>query len=412
METVIIGAGAAGLMAACRLLDAGCDVLLLERNDRVGRKVAITGKGRCNVTNDCDFRAFLENVPTNPKFLYGALGSFPPAETMSYFEQTLGLPLKVERGNRVFPVSDKAADVVNAFKEHLRRGSCRIVQAKAERILTAEDGSVCGVLAGGKNYPCKQVLLATGGASYPVTGSDGSGHRIAMALGHTVVELKPSLVPVECYGHVCKALQGLSLKNTALTLYDTEGEKKVFEDFGELLFTHFGLSGPMILSSSAHMKGMKAGKYRIELDLKPALDEKQLDKRLLADFSENINRDFSNSLDKLLPSKLIPVIVSLSGIDPKKKVNGVTKEERAELIRLLKHFRLTVKGFRPIAEAIVTSGGVDVKEVNPKTMESKLVKGLYFAGEILDVDAYTGGFNLQIAFATASLAARAMASES
>ncbi len=412
METVIVGGGAAGLMAACRLLDEGQSVLLIERNDRVGRKLAITGKGRCNLTNDCDFKAFLENVPTNPKFLYGALGSYPPSSTMTYFEERLGLPLKVERGNRVFPQSDKAHDVVNALLARLKSDrNFRMVQAKAEKLLTDADGQVCGVVAGGKSYPCRQALLATGGASYPLTGSDGSGYRLASALGHRIVEPKPSLVPVECYGHLCKALQGLSLKNTALTLYDTEKEKKVFEDFGELLFTHFGLTGPMILSSSAHMKEMKAGKYRIELDLKPALDEGQLDRRLLADFSENINRDFANSLDALLPSKMIPVIVSLSGIDPKKKVNAIRKEERAELVRLLKHFRLTVKGFRPIAEAIVTSGGVDVKEVNPKTMESKLVKGLYFAGEVLDVDAYTGGFNLQIAFATAGLAARAIAEQ-
>lgn len=410
MEIIIVGGGAAGLMAACKLMDNGQSVLLIERNDRMGRKLAITGKGRCNLTNNCDFKSILENVPTNPKFLYSALGSFPPAAIMSYFENELGLPLKTERGNRVFPQSDKARDVVNALTDHLKEGNCRILQGKAEKILE-EEGQVTGVVVGGKTYRADRVLLATGGASYPVTGSDGSGYRLASALGHRVVTPKPSLVPLECSGHVCKALQGLALKNTALTLYDTEKEEVVFTDFGEMLFTHFGLSGPMVLSASAHMKNMHPGKYRIELDLKPALTEEQLDKRLLSDFSENINKDFANALGALLPAKMIPVIVSLSGIDPRKKVNTVKKEERGELVRLLKHFRLTVKGFRPIAEAIVTSGGVDVKEINPKTMESKLVKGLYFAGELLDVDAYTGGFNLQIAFATASLAAKAMCVE-
>ncbi|MBQ8235700.1 MAG: NAD(P)/FAD-dependent oxidoreductase [Clostridia bacterium] len=408
MKAVIVGGGAAGMMAACKLLDEGHAVQIVERNDRMGRKLAITGKGRCNLTNNCDFKAFLENVPTNPKFLYGALGNFPPSATMSYFENELGLALKTERGNRVFPVSDKAADVIKAMTARLAQGDCRIEQRKVEEILV-KDGRAVGVRAGGRTFEGDAVLLATGGASYPLTGSDGSGYKLAKALGHEIITPKPSLVPVECYGHVCKALQGLSLKNTALSLYNTESEKKVFEDFGELLFTHFGLSGPMILSSSAHMKEMKAGKYRIELDLKPALSEEQLDKRLLADFSQNINKDFANALGALLPSKMIPVIVSLSGIDPARKVHSIKKEERAELVRLLKHFRLTVKGFRPIAEAIVTSGGVNVKEVNPKTMESKLVKGLYFAGEVLDVDGYTGGFNLQIAFATAVLAAKAMA---
>ena len=406
MEIAIIGGGAAGLMAACRLLDAGQKVLLIERHDRMGRKLAITGKGRCNLTNNSDFKTVLENVPTNPKFLYSALGSFPPSTIMSYFEGDLGLALKTERGNRVFPVSDKAGDVVNALSDRLKRGDCRILQGKAEKILKGEDGAVCGVVVGGKKYPVRAVIVATGGASYPLTGSDGSGYRLAAALGHRIVDPKPSLVPLECYGHICKALQGLSLKNTALSLVNTENEKVVYTDFGEMLFTHFGLSGPMVLSASAHMKDVRPGKYQIELDLKPALTEEQLDKRLLADFSANINKDFANALSALLPAKMIPVIVSLSGIDQRKKVNSIKKEERAELVRLLKHFKLTVKGFRPIAEAIVTSGGVDVREVNPKNMESKLVKGLYFAGEVLDVDAYTGGFNLQIAFATACLAAR------
>ena len=412
MKVLIVGGGAAGLMAACRLVDAGHTVIVAERNDRMGRKLAITGKGRCNLTNNCEFKTILENVPTNPKFLYSALGSFPPSEVMSYFENELGLPLKTERGNRVFPQSDKARDVVEALVSHLKEKGCTFLQGKVERILVSEsDKRAVGIVLSGKTVEGDRVLLATGGASYPVTGSDGSGYHLSRALGHKVIPPKPSLVPLECQGHLCKALQGLALKNTALTLYDTEKEETVFTDFGEMLFTHFGLSGPMVLSASAHMKNMRPGKYRIELDLKPALSEEQLDKRLLADFAENINKDFANALNALLPSKMIPVIISLSGIDPRKKVNAIKKEERAELVRLLKHFRLFVKGFRPIDEAIVTSGGVDVKEVNPKTMESKLVKNLYFAGELLDVDAYTGGFNLQIAFATASLAAKAMCLE-
>jgi predicted Rossmann fold flavoprotein len=412
MKVLIVGGGAAGLMAACRLVDAGHTVIVAERNDRMGRKLAITGKGRCNLTNNCDFKTILENVPTNPKFLYSALGSFPPSEVMSYFENELGLPLKTERGNRVFPQSDKARDVVEALVSHLKEKGCTFLQGKVERILVSEpDKRAVGIVVSGRTVEGDRVLLATGGASYPVTGSDGSGYHLSRALGHKVIQPKPSLVPLECQGHLCKALQGLALKNTALTLYDTEKEETVFTDFGEMLFTHFGLSGPMVLSASAHMKNMRPGKYRIELDLKPALSEEQLDKRLLADFAENINKDFANALNALLPSKMIPVIISLSGIDPRKKVNAIKKEERAELVRLLKHFHLFVKGFRPIDEAIVTSGGVDVKEVNPKTMESKLVKNLYFAGELLDVDAYTGGFNLQIAFATASLAAKAMCLE-
>ncbi|MBQ8911880.1 MAG: aminoacetone oxidase family FAD-binding enzyme, partial [Clostridia bacterium] len=309
MEIAIIGGGAAGLMAACRLLDAGQKVLLIERNDRMGRKLAITGKGRCNLTNNSDFKTVLENVPTNPKFLYSALGSFPPSTIMSYFEGDLGLALKTERGNRVFPVSDKAGDVVNALSDRLKRGDCRILQGKAEKILKGEDGAVCGVVVGGKKYPVRAVIVATGGASYPLTGSDGSGYRLAAALGHRIVDPKPSLVPLECYGHICKALQGLSLKNTALSLVNTENEKVVYTDFGEMLFTHFGLSGPMVLSASAHMKDVRPGKYQIELDLKPALTEEQLDKRLLADFSANINKDFANALSALLPAKMIPVIV-------------------------------------------------------------------------------------------------------
>ena len=404
MRIAIIGGGAAGLMAACTLCDLGEQPVLFERNDRVGRKRGITGQGRCNLTNRSDVQTVLENIPTNKRFLYGALSRFTPFDVMAYFEDTLGLPLKTERGNRVFPQSDKAHDVVSALENHLKEGGCRTVFRKVTGIKREEDGSFL-VVAEGKAEHFERVILSTGGCSYPATGSDGSGYRLAQSLGHSIVPPVPSLVPLECFGGLCRALQGLSLKNTGLTVYDTVAKKKVYEDFGEMLFAHFGLTGPMILSASAHMRQMAPGRYEVHLDLKPALNAEMLDKRLQNDFVKYSNKDFSNSLQDLLPSKMIAPIVSLSGIDPHKKVNELRKEERRELVRLLKDLKLTVKNFRPIAEAIVTSGGVKVEEVDGRSMESKLVKGLYFAGEMLDVDAYTGGFNLQIAFSTGRLAA-------
>ncbi len=407
MGVLIVGGGAAGLMAACRLADLSAEVTLFERNDRLGRKLAITGKGRCNLTNNTDVQTVLSSIPTNPRFLYSALDGCSPQDVMEYFENKLGVPLKTERGNRVFPRSDHASDVVSALKRHIE-GKVKIVNHKVTAI-KAENGVVTGVFCGERFYPGEKILLATGGASYTATGSDGFGYKLASALGHEIVEPTPSLVPLECVGSIPQALMGLSLKNTAIKVEDTEKRKIIYEDFGEMLFTHFGLSGPMILSASAHMKKMRPSKYKIHIDLKPALDPTVLDKRLLSDFAENINRDFSNALSGLLPSKMIPVILSLSGIEPHRKVNSITKEERAHLTCLLKDLTLTVRGFRPINEAIITSGGVNVKEINPKTMESKLISGLYFSGEIIDVDGYTGGFNLQIAFATATLAARRMA---
>ena len=405
-KIAIVGAGAAGLMACCRLADAGYTVTLFEKNDRPGKKLAITGKGRCNLTNAADRQDFFDSIPRNAKFLYSAYGCFSNFDTMRYFEEDLALPLKTERGNRVFPVSDRALDVVNALRAHVE-GKVKVVRARVSA-LYAEDGAVKGLRAGGKDYSFDRVLIATGGCSYPATGSTGDGYRLAESLGHTVIPPRPSLVPLETEGSVCRALQGLSLKNTALTVIDKTNGKTVYTDFGELLFTHFGLSGPTVLSASAHIRDMARGRYEISLDLKPALDLQTLDKRLLSDFEKYKNRDFANALGDLLPAKMIPVIVSLSGVEAHKKVNAVTKAERLGLAGLLKDLRFTVRGFRPIEEAIVTSGGISVREIDPSSMESRLVKGLYFAGEVIDVDAYTGGFNLQIAFSTAALAARSI----
>lgn len=397
---IVIGGGAAGLMAAGTAAEEGAHVLLLEKNTRPGRKLAITGKGRCNVTNDCDVSTVLANVPTNPRFLYSALGGCAPADVMAFFERE-GVPLKTERGSRVFPASDRALDIVDALCRWVRRSGVQVMHAAAEEILTA-DGQVCGVRAGGQELSAEAVILAAGGASYPLTGSDGDGYRFAKATGHMVVPPRPSLVPLVEDGSTCTALMGLSLKNVQLTAF--ENDKKIFTGFGEMLFTHFGLSGPLTLSASAHMRHFGSKRYRVEIDLKPALDEKTLDRRILSDFSEHKNSDFINALGGLLPRKLIPVVVDLAGIDPRCKVHSITKAERAALLRTLKAFPVNISGTRPVAEAIVTTGGVSVREISPKTMESKKCPGLYFAGEVIDVDAYTGGFNLQIAWATGRLA--------
>lgn len=409
MTIAVIGAGAAGLMAAGAAAEAGAHVLLFDKNAKVGRKIMITGKGRCNVTNNCDVQTVLTNVPVNPRFLYSALGGCSPADMMDFFENE-GVPLKTERGNRVFPVSDKALDIVDALFFYVKRLGVKFeFEHTVEKILTGEDGAVCGVQADGKTYEADRVIIATGGASYPATGSTGDGYTFAKALGHTVVSPRPSLVPLVARGDVCQKLMGLSLKNVQVTVY--EGQKAVYEDFGEMLFTHFGVSGPLILSASAHMRHFGSKEYRIDIDLKPALDEKTLDKRLLSDFEKHKNSDFINALGELLPRKLIPVIVGRSGIDPRVKVHSVTKTQRQALVRLLKAFPVEITGARPIAEAIVTTGGVSVRDVNPKTMASKRTPGLYFAGEVLDVDAYTGGFNLQIAWATGRLAGKSAAEE-
>ena len=407
MRIAVIGGGAAGLMAACRLTDAGADVTLFEKGDRVGRKLSITGKGRCNLTNRADARTVMDNVTTNPKFLFAALNAFPPDAVMTYFEETLGVPLKVERGSRVFPQSDKASDIVRALQTHAEKGGCRFVRARVTA-LKAENGRFVSLEADGKILRFDAAILAAGGCSYPATGSDGQGYDLAKALGHGVVPPKPSLVPLETTGELHKALMGLSLKNTRLTLTDKTTGKTLYSDMGEMLFTHFGLSGPMVLSASAHIREMQKNRYEILIDLKPALDEQTLDRRLLSDFEKYSNRDLINALSDLLPAKMIPAIVSVSGIDPHKKVRDITKAERRSLLEKIKELRFTVKGFRPIEEAIVTSGGIRTDEITPSTMESRLVKGLYFAGEIIDVDAYTGGFNLQIAFMTAALAASAI----
>ena len=403
-KVIVIGAGASGLMAAGTAAENGHNVVLVERNDKVARKVMITGKGRCNVTNNCTLiNDLIQNVPTNGRFLYGAFSKFMPIDTMEFFED-MGVALKVERGNRVFPESDKAVEIVDALNTFSSDAGVKRIKGRATSLI-AENGEIKGVkLEDGEEISADAVIVATGGASYPLTGSTGDGYELAKQVGHTVTELKPSLVPLVCHEGFCMDLQGLSLRNVEITVLDTDTYKEVYKDFGEMLFTHFGVSGPLVLSASSHMKDIKPRKYEIHIDLKPALSYEQLDKRIQRDFLENSNKNFINALDALLPKKLVPVIVKLSGIKPAVKVNQITKQQRSELVNLLKDLKVTVNGFRPIEEAIVTSGGVSVKEIDPKTMESKLVKGLYFAGEVIDVDAYTGGFNLQIAFSTGKLA--------
>lgn len=405
-DCIIVGGGAAGMMAAVTAAGLGKSTLLLEKMNRCGKKISITGKGRCNVTNNCTSDDFFANIPTNPRFLYSAYAGFNSQDCMDFFER-LGVPLKTERGNRVFPVSDKAEDIVRALEQGCEDYGVNRIFSKVTEIIT-EDGAVKGVKCGSRTYFAPSVLIATGGKSYPGTGSDGDGYRFAEELGHTVTDIKPSLVPIESDDEYCREMMGLSLKNVVLTLKDTVKNKVVFSEMGEMLFTHFGVSGPLVLSASSHIPQVESGRYIFYIDLKPALDEKKLDERILRDFKEIPNRIFANSLSKLLPSKMIPTVVELAGIDGEKQVNSVTKQERQRLVSLLKAFPVHIRSFRPIAEAIVTSGGVKVSEVSPKTMESKLVKGLYFAGEVLDVDGYTGGFNLQIAFSTGCLAGENM----
>lgn len=404
---VVIGGGAAGMMAAITAARSGGEVLLIEHMQRCGRKLRITGKGRCNLTNDSTNDELMRNVTTNPKFLFAAFNRFSSSDTKEFFEAE-GVALKVERGKRVFPVSDQATEVVDAMVRACKSAGVEIIFDKVKSI-EVENGVVSAVVCEKDSYPCRAAILATGGASYPQTGSDGSGFKIAKALGHTVTALVPSLVPLTSGDADCKRLQGLSLKNVSMKIRDTESGKVIFEDFGEMMFTHFGLTGPMVLSASSHIRDINTRKYRAEIDLKPALDEQKLDARLLSDFMKYANRDFENALGDLLPSKMIDVVVRRSGIDGHKKVNSITREERAALLSVLKCFSVDIKGFRPISEAIVTKGGIDVREVSPKNMQSKLVDGLYFAGEVLDVDAYTGGFNLQIAFSTGVLAGESAA---
>ena len=408
-KIVVIGGGAAGMMAAIYAAYGGAEVTLLEKMNACGKKLRITGKGRCNVTNDCTREEFLQNVPTNPRFLYGALSFFSTEDTMRFFEDA-GVPLKVERGRRVFPISDKAEDIVRALTDRCKELGIRVLFEKAEELVIS-DGKIVGVRISDGELSADAVIVCTGGASYPRTGSDGDGYRLAKKIGHTVTPLLPSLVPIVSRDKVCAEMQGLSLKNVSLTVRATASGKTVYEDFGEMMFTHFGLTGPMILSASAHLPDLTPGKYEASINLKPALDEKTLDARLLSDFQKYQNKDFQNALGDLLPAKMIPIVLRRSGIPPHKKVNSVTKEERRVLRELLQDFRVSLDGFRPLSEAIVTKGGVSIREINPKTMESKLCRGLYFAGELLDVDAYTGGYNLQIAFATGALAGSSAAEE-
>lgn len=406
-RTVIIGAGAAGLMAAysAAVSDSTREILIIEKNARPARKVMITGKGRCNVTNSCDNDTLIKNTVTNPRFLYSAFSAFSASDTVDFFEQN-GVPLKTERGNRVFPVSDKAVDIVDALVGAVKKCGVKIINGIVSEI-TAENGVATGViLQSGEKISAESVLLATGGMSYPLTGSTGDGYKVAAELGHTINTPTASLVPIVCHEGFCSRLSGLSLKNVTLTVFEQGRKKPIFSEMGEMLFTHFGISGPLVLSASAHMKKMGEVTYKIYIDLKPALSEQQLDNRLLRDFSELQNKAFRNSLDKLLPKSLIPTVVALSGIDPECRVNSITREDRKALAELLKAFPLTPRELRPIEEAIITRGGASVKEINPATMESKLIKGLFFAGEIVDVDALTGGFNLQIAFSTGYLAGK------
>ncbi|MBR2044097.1 MAG: NAD(P)/FAD-dependent oxidoreductase [Clostridia bacterium] len=390
-------------MAAAAAAQNGHSVTVIERNERPARKILVTGKGRCNVTNNCDVDTLMSNIPRNGRFLYSAFNAFSPQDTISYFEN-LGVPLKTERGNRVFPVSDKAMDIADALVRGIRKSGVTVINGRVQSI-NAVDGAVASVrLYDNSEISADRVILATGGLSYPGTGSTGDGYGIAKALGHTVTPLRPSLVPVCIKEGFAARLMGLSLKNVTLTLYKEGKKKPIFTEMGEMLFTHFGISGPLALSASAHIDGLNTEGYECEVDLKPALSEEQLDKRLCRDFSENLNKNFRNALDALLPQKLIPVIVGMSSIPAETKVNQISKEQRLNFVRLLKHLKMTVSGLRPVEEAVITSGGISIKEINSATMESKLIGGLFFAGEIIDVDAYTGGFNLQIAFSTGFLA--------
>lgn len=405
-DVIVVGGGAAGCMAALAAAERGARVTLLERNPKLGRKLYITGKGRCNVTNDCPPQEVLQNVPRNGRFLTSAVTRFPPEEVKAFFEG-LGVPLKTERGNRVFPQSDKAADIIDALLRALRRAGVEISQDRA-RSLCLEEGRVTGVACEHGTYSCKAVILATGGVSYPLTGSTGDGYEMAAAAGHTIIPPVPSLVPLVAEGDECKRMQGLSLRNVALRVRDGKN-KVIFAEQGELLFTHFGLSGPLVLSASAHMRSFDREHYRVSIDLKPALDEQTLDKRLVRELTEQPNRDFDHVLERLAPRLLVPILAERAGIPSETKANSVTKEQRRRLLAVLKDLSFDITGPRPVEEAIVTSGGVKVSEVNPATMASKKTEGLYFAGELLDVDAYTGGFNLQIAWSTGRAAGQAAA---
>ena len=417
MKIIVIGGGPAGMMAAISASQKGNQVILVEKMSTLGRKLLITGKGRCNITSSLDMEEFIKNTPGNGKFLYSCFKSFTNQDIVKFLK-TQGLEVKEERGNRIFPVTDKSKDVLDCFIKKLKELKVQIIyNTKVEEILikTYEKeniSKVIGIRTNKGKIEADKIILATGGKSYPLTGSTGDGYKMAKDIGHTITMIKPSLVPLEIYDKkLCKELQGLSLKNVSIKLIDIEKEKIIYEDFGEMLFTHFGVSGPIILSASAHLvryknidDKLKNKKIILKIDLKPAITEEKLNQRLLRDFEEFKNKQYKNSLTKILPQKLIPIIIEKSNIDENKKVNEIKKEERTKLVKLLKNFELEIKNLRSIEEAIITSGGINIKEINPKTMESKLVKGLYFAGEIIDVDSYTGGFNLQIAYSTGYMA--------
>ncbi len=400
VDLVVIGGGPAGMMCAYTAAERGLSVVLLEPNDKLGRKLRITGKGRCNVNNNCDIKTFMANIPGDGRFLYSALNRLSPADTIAFFEGH-GLPLKTERGNRVFPQSDNANDVANLMASLCKKAGVHIRHTSAKQIIT-ENGAVAGVATGEGYLPCRAAAICTGGLSYPLTGSTGAGYEFARNLGHTVTPLRPSLVPLVSPDEYCARMQGFAPKNVTLSAY--ENGRLIYRELGEMLFTHFGVSGPLVLSASAKMRKMGSAEYRLSIDLKPGLDEKKLDARILRDFEKYANREFKNALGDLTGHSMIPILVELSGIPEDKPVNTITREERKRLVALLKAFPVAISGFRPIEEAIVTSGGVSTKEINPRTMESKLVSGLFFAGEVLDVDGYTGGFNLQIAWSTGYVA--------
>lgn len=400
-KIIIIGGGAAGLIASATAAGRGEDVTVIEKNSRPARKVMITGKGRCNVTNACfDLDDLINSVVTNKRFMYSAFSSFMPYDTIALIEE-MGVPTKIERGNRVFPESDKAVDIVDALVKNAKQNGVKFVEGTVASFNTENNVIKSVNLADGTVVDGDAFAICTGGLSYQSTGSTGDGYRLAKSVGHSITDIEPALISLVASNGFVPKLQGLSLRNISIKLLD--GEKEIYSDFGEMLFTHYGVSGPVILSASSHMTHPKEHNYKIVIDLKPALDEQTLDKRIQRDFAENTNKDFINSLSKLLPNKLIPVIVKLSGIEPSEKVNQITKVQRQNLVSLLKNFTVNISDFRPINEAIITSGGVDVKEINPKTMGSKIVDNLYFAGEVIDVDAYTGGFNLQVAFSTGYL---------
>lgn len=411
MNVVVVGGGPAGIMSAISSKENGNNVILIEKNPSLGKKLIITGKGRCNITSSLDIEEFIKNIPGNGKFLYSCFKNFTNKDIINLLKKE-GLEVKEERGNRIFPVSDDAKDVLRCFERLLKKMSIKIIYSeKVESLITKKIDDkikVVGVRTNKSTYNAEKVILATGGKSYPLTGSTGDGYEIARKVGHKIEKIRPSLVPLTTYEtNWHKSIQGLSLKNVKIKVIDTEKSKVIYEDFGEMLFTHFGISGPIVLSASSHLVRYKNienllndKKIKFCIDLKPALSEEKLNERILRDFEEFKNKEFKNSLNKLLPQKLIIPIIDQTEIDEYKKVNSITKNEREKLIKILKNFTLTIKGFRPVEDAIVTSGGISIKEVNPKTMESKLVSGLYFAGEILDVDAYTGGFNLQIAYST------------